>query len=55
MLATLFHFPLHCSTKISRKLKIDSIDIYTKKHSPQKCNTIKNQEGEQGADRSVNF
>lgn len=55
MLALLFHFSLHCSIKISGKLKIDNIGIYIEKNSPQKCNTIMNQEGEHGADKSVNF
>lgn len=29
---------------------MDNIDISAKKYSSQKCNTIKNQEGKQGAD-----
>lgn len=41
--------------KMSGKQKIDDIDMSTKKYSSQKCNTIKNQEGEHGADKSINF
>lgn len=40
---------------MSGKQKIDDIDISTKKYNSQKCNTIKNQQGEHGVDKSAHF